>query len=103
MLADMQHNSPLDHLDQLNIPENNTRSPAKNMNLHDGYHDQQKIAKRKLSTTHVLNAGGTGGGIRKDVKIIKSKNAVKLGVWSGDSSKSQRKQELSEIGTSNFQ
>jgi hypothetical protein len=49
----------------------------------------------------VLNAGGTGGGIRKDVKIIKSKNAVKLGVWSGDSSKSPRKQQdggLSEIG-----
>lgn len=38
-----------------------------------------------------MTAGGTGGGIRQNAKVIKSKNAVKLAVWSGTSSKSPRR------------
>ena len=74
-----------------------------NRNLHDAITEGkallEKIAKKKVSTTHVSKAGGTGGGIRQNAKVVKSKNAVKLGVWSGHSGSPRRPNDVtSDLG-----
>ena len=52
-------------------------------NLHDHYLDskssQNNVIRKKPTSTTILNAGGAGGGIRQNAKVIKSKNAFMSG------------------------
>ena len=87
MIGDMQVNiDPMVDTDR--------RDPLGPKHLHESFNESknfERLTKKKMSTTQVMTAGGTGGGIRQNAKVIKSKNAVKLGVWSGQSTNSPRR------------
>ncbi len=56
----------------------------KQKNLHDSIGDSKspqadKNARKKTTSSTILNAGGAGGGIRQNAKVIKSKNAFLVG------------------------
>jgi hypothetical protein len=58
----------------------------KSKNLHDNYietkspsQDRNNIIRKKTTSSTILNAGGAGGGIRQNAKVIKSKNAYIAG------------------------
>lgn len=52
-------------------------------NLHDQFIEtkspQNNINRKKTTSSTILNAGGAGGGIRQNAKVIKSKNAYLAG------------------------
>jgi len=50
-------------------------------NLHEDLKSPEKSNRKKPTATMIAHAGGAGGGIRQNAKVIKSKNAQSTGPW----------------------
>ena len=58
------------------------RKVDRSKNLHDELRSPPDRSNRKKPTaTMIAHAGGAGGGIRQNAKVIKSKNAQSSGPW----------------------
>jgi hypothetical protein len=44
-------------------------------NLHEDLKSPERSTRKKPTATMIAHAGGAGGGIRQNAKVIKSKNA----------------------------
>jgi hypothetical protein len=77
MIGDMQIN-----LDQVGTLNSERRDRSKNLHEDNqiGSRERSSQKKRPLATM-IAHAGGAGGGIRQNVKVIKSKNAQSTGPW----------------------
>ena len=69
------------NLDQVGAAGDTDRKAQRN--LHDHYIEAKSslnnISRKKTTSSTILNAGGAGGGIRQNAKVIKSKNAFLAG------------------------
>lgn len=62
--------------------------------------DKTASIRKKTTSTTILNAGGAGGGIRQNAKVIKSKNAylVGTGPWNTQGTKILGNEVSSDLG-----
>jgi hypothetical protein len=57
------------------------RKIDRSKNLHDDLKSPERSTRKKPLATMIAHAGGAGGGIRQNAKVIKSKNAQLTGTW----------------------